>query len=131
MSAGRVRAPKREQENFMGKRYVSNDTAQVIFVGGLMIPPGDGREVDETLLPPLDEQPQPADETLPDPDANLRELLTASVKNIVPALADLGDETLASLARIEGESVTPRKGVLSAIAELQLLRAQAKTGPAE
>ena len=115
----------------MGTRYVANNTDQAIFVGGKMIPPGDGREVDEDGLPPLEDEVAKKEPELPDPDANLRELLTASVKNIVPALADLGDETLASLARIEGESATPRKGVLSAIGELQLLRAQVKTDAPE
>lgn len=113
----------------MGKRYVSNDTAGIIFVGGVMIPPGDGREVDELLLPPEDEAPaEPLPE--PDPHANLRELLTGNVKAVAGALEGLSDESLALLASIEAEGMG-RKGVFGAIDELRLQRAAAKTGAPE
>ena len=36
----------------MGKRYITNDTAGPIFVGGTLVQPGEGREVDEAFLPP-------------------------------------------------------------------------------
>ena len=36
----------------MAKRYVHNPTDQVMFIGGTMVAPGEGREVDEQFLPP-------------------------------------------------------------------------------
>lgn len=113
----------------MGKRYLHNDTANVMFAGGTMIPPGEGREVDEEFLPPgNDAAPAEAAPGEPNLEANLHELLAHPVKEIVPLLAEASDETLAGLARIEGEKADPRKTLLSAIGELQLERAQAKTG---
>lgn len=119
----------------MGKIYVHNDTAGPIFKGGKFIPPGEGREVDADELPPGDK---------PDPEAaagagegeststerlagNLADLLKSPIKEIVPVLADLSDESLAELAAAE-EADQARKGLLSAITELQLQRAQAKAG---
>lgn len=114
----------------MGTRHVFNSGTEAIFVGGKMIPPGDGRDVDDLGLPPeddratLQEQPDPE----PDPDANLIDVLKGNVKAVVATLADSSDETLAGLARLENASETPRKGVLGAIAELQLQRAQDQSG---
>lgn len=115
----------------MGTRHVFNDTAAAIFVGGKMIPPGDGRDVDDAGLPPLEEggDQKPNDPEKPDPDANLREILAGNVKGVIATLEGSSDETLDGLARLENEREQPRKGVLSAIAELQLQRAQAKSEP--
>lgn len=113
----------------MGKRYLHNDTANVLFAGGTMIPPGEGREVDEEFLPPGNDAPSAAAaQDVPDLEANLHELLAHPVKEILPLLAEASDETLAGLARIEGEKADPRKTLLAAIGERQLERAQAKTG---
>lgn len=115
----------------MSKRYVHNHGLMAIFVGGLLIQPGEGREVDATLLPPehADDAPPPA-EPAPDADAALRDMLKAPLKDLVPLLAEHSADTLAALARLEGEHDTPRKTLLGAIAELQLQRAQAATGGA-
>ena len=122
----------------MAKRYISNDGDQTIFVGGVMILPGTGREVDEAYLPPEHQQPLPeAAPGNPAGDladagaraaANLAELVAQPLRQLVPALTDCSDETLAQLATLESEREAPRAGLLSAIAELQLKRAQAKTG---
>lgn len=114
----------------MPKKYIHNDTDKVMFAGGLMIQPGDGREVD--VLPgaedfePLDDD-QDERPTL-DPDEALRDMLKDSVKNLTTLLPDASDETLASLARLEGEADSPRTTLLSAIAEEQLKRAQLAAG---
>lgn len=129
----------------MPKRYFENDTPQTIFVHGAMIPPGQGREVD---VPDLEEPEEGAalhtegpGENLvvgegEDPAAaralaNLRELLAGSVKVISAGLAEHSNETLAGLLELEQASETPRKSLIAAITELQLQRAQAKTGAPE
>jgi|APTNR8051073442_1049403.scaffolds.fasta_scaffold87833_2 hypothetical protein len=111
----------------MTKRYVSNDTPNVMFCAGVMILPGEGREVES------DETDQAATQaaepaTEPDPDANFRALLEQPLKDILPLLEEASDETLASLARLEQAADTPRKGLLGPITEEKLKRAQAKTG---
>lgn len=117
----------------MGKRYVHNDLDRVVFQGGVMIPPGEGREVDEDALGlEASTGAAPAEVSADDPAAALAaavaQLLAHPLKELVPMLADLPDETLAELARAEGEHATPRKTLLAAIGELQLERAQAKAG---
>jgi hypothetical protein len=109
------------------KRYVTNDGPNVMFAGGLMIPPGEGREIDSE--PTSDEAAAAAPaEQLADPDANFLDLLAQPLKDIVPLLAEASDETLAALERLEQVHDTPRKGLLGPIAEEKLKRAQAKTG---
>lgn len=116
----------------MPKKYVPNDTDRTIFVGGVMIPPGEGREVDTAFLPP-EHQDAPLEteattSTEPDADANLRELLKGTVKDLTSQLEDFSADTLKRLAELEGESDTPRSTLLAAITDQQLKRAAAKTG---
>jgi len=133
----------------MAKRYVHNDTSGVKFVGGVLIPPGEGREVDEQFLPPVDSQLAAAvdgagtsidagtgtgagvDTTLP-PDeaalrANLAELLAQPLKALLPTLDTASDDTLGALQAMEQASATPRVTLLNAIGALLLKRAQART----
>ncbi len=113
------------------KRYVHNPGDRAIFVGGLLIQPGEGREVDASLLPPEYAEPPPAEQApAPEADAALRELLQSPLKDLLPLLPEQSPETLADLARLEAEDASPRKTLLGAIAELQLQRAQAATGGA-
>lgn len=121
----------------MPKRYVFNDTNAPKFLGGVLIPPGDGREVDVMFLPPQDGEGEPLPlaegegEARPNLDANLLEILAGNVKSIVGALDSFSDETLDGLDRLESASETPRKSLLSAFTEEKLKRAQAKTGAPE
>jgi len=132
-----------QQETDMAKRHIFNDTALVMFMGGIMIPPGDGREIDEAFLPPADPlpaQPEPVvcggegdgSGTDGGPDAaalraNLVEQLKLPLKQLIPTLAEASDTTLAGLAQIEGEADTPRVTLLNAIGALQLQRADGRT----
>lgn len=113
----------------MAKKPFFNPGPNVLFVGGVMISPGDSRDVDEQLLA-ADDAPQAAESAPPDPDANFRELLSGTLAEIVPTLADASDETLDALERLEQAHDAPRKGLLGPIAELKLQRAQAKAGGA-
>lgn len=116
----------------MGKTFLFNDTAAPKIMGGKLVPPGEGREVEDFCLQP-GEGPEPAaDAGAPQADlqANLQDLLAKPLKDLVPLLADFGDETLAELQGLEELRDTPRTTLLAKIAELQLTRAQAKTGGA-
>lgn len=130
----------------MPKRYVQNDTGAPIFVGGVMIDHNQGREVEvpDHDLPEgvsaagggseagggqeggLSEEEQARLKR----EENLREILAGNSKSVLAVLPDASDETLAELARLEGEATPPRKGVLEAIAALQLKRAQERAGGA-
>lgn len=126
----------------MAKRYVHNDTDLVRFIGGTMLQPGEGREVDEQFLPPGDEAAaaDAATGEVPsgaaDPDAaalqaNLAEMLAQPLKTLMPLLKEASDETLAGLQQLEVAAATPRVTLLNAIGELQLLRAQVRAGAAD
>lgn len=115
----------------MSKRYVHNPTARTLFAGGVLIPPGEGREVDAVFLPPEAPADAPAEAPEPDLRANLRELLKSPVKELLPQLEALGPDTLDQLEQLEGEAAQPRKTLLAAIAELKLERAKNTTGAAQ
>lgn len=119
----------------MAKRYVHNDTDQVRFIGGTMLPPGEGREVDEQFLPPGDEATA-ADAVSDDAaggDDIVRDgidyaaLVLLPLSKLMPQLKGLGDEDLKDLAAHENARETPRVTLLNAIGEQQLQRAQART----
>lgn len=120
----------------MGKRYIQNDTDNTMFVGSVMIPPGQGREVDEQFLPPADGAGEqalteetassgPTEERL---QANLRELLAQPLRELVPQLDGLGHEKLKQLQALEQAGETPRSTLLGAISKLLLDRAQQAAG---
>jgi hypothetical protein len=92
------------------KKYVENNTPNTIYVGGLMIAPGEGREVD---VP--GESAKPVLEDLPDPDGALRELLVGNVASVAAALDGLGESALMRLRELESDMIKPRKGVLEAL----------------
>ena len=119
----------------MGKRFVFNDGDTAKFIGGVMIPPQDGRDVDEMFLEPTEGdgagggdaelEPERGDTALD----NLREVLAGNVASVKAQLADFSDETLEQLAALEAEGAN-RSSLLAAIAAEQLKRAQDRTGGA-
>ncbi|MCV2349346.1 hypothetical protein [Paucibacter sp. Y2R2-4] len=128
------------------KRYFHNDSDQPRIIGGVLVPAHDGREVDAQFHP--DQEAESTGDGWPEQDlpllepdeesallaaieANLLDLLKGNVKSIVATLPESSDETLAHLLRLEQISDTPRKSLLAEITELQLQRAQAKTGAPE
>jgi hypothetical protein len=110
----------------MGVKYIENTGRNVLFVGGKMIPPGEGREVDERLLPPelRDPAPEPAAPAEPSIAQLLVELLKGSVKVVVAKLPELSGDALAMVEAIEAGDGTPRKTVLEAVRAEQLRRAE-------
>jgi hypothetical protein len=106
---------------------VHNPGAMAMYVAGLMIPPGETRHFDEDLVP-LHLRPAPVE---PEPEAPvdaLADLVTGTVKEVSAAVPGLSDEDLSRLGELEqAKGDAARKGVLSAIAEETLKRADAKT----
>jgi hypothetical protein len=126
----------------MSKVFLYNDSSAPKMMGGKLVPPGEGREVDQLHLPP-GEGPDSLAETLAgaggdDEDADAKaaalnhqalvDALARPLSAVMPELPDYNDEALATMATLEGESDTPRKTLLEAIGALQLKRAQAKAG---
>lgn len=105
----------------MSKQYVSNEGNSPIWVGGVMIAPGEGREVEVA-----DEAPILVEEAVADPDAALHELLGGNVATVVAGLDGLGAETLQRLQVLEAEAAKPRKGVLEALGNALIALADAK-----
>lgn len=104
----------------MAKRYVTNDTPNMMYVEGRMIAPGEGREVD---VP--DEAPALVEEAMEDPDLVLQELLAGTVAGVVAALAGLSAESLQRLQVLEAAG-KDRKGVLEGLGNALIALADAK-----
>lgn len=112
----------------MEKRYIDNPGTTPMLVGGMLIPPGEGREV---LLPrELLQEPQDFAETQPQPDqpplVEASELLKKPLKDILPQLDGMSDEQLATLVALEAAAPAARVTLTQAIAKLQLDRAGKK-----
>jgi hypothetical protein len=108
----------------MKQTVFHNDTDKPQYVGGVMIPARSARMVDARLVPgatPAAEVPAPTE------DAILG-LLDGTVKDIHAALPGLSDEDLLRLENAENDGKT-RKGVLEAVAEERLNRAQRNGAP--
>ena len=105
---------------------IENKGKMPLYVGGVMIPPGETRHFEDDLLPPefRSSAPVVAEVDAGDP---LAELLEGNVAEVTAGLEGLSDELLARLAGMEAEGKA-RKGVLAAIAEAQLRRAEALAG---
>lgn len=105
----------------MGKKYVENTGNSPLWVSGVLIAPGEGREVE---VP--DEAPAVVEEATVNPDDALRELLRGTVATVGAALVGLSAETLQRLQVLEQEAKTPRKGVLEALGDALIALADAK-----
>lgn len=109
---------------------VTNNGAMAMYVAGLMIPPGETRHFDADLVP-LHLRPAPPEAEVEEPTDALAELITGTVKEVAAAIPSLSDEDLSRLGELEqAKGGAARKGVLSAIAEETLKRADAKAAGA-
>lgn len=99
------------------KQYIENPGPNVMFAGGKMIPPGEGREIE---VPDIQTAPL---ETGPDPDAPLLEFLAGNVKAITEQLPGFSDAVLLRLTELESASETARKTLLSELRQEQMRRA--------
>ena len=109
----------------MPTKYIENTTRESIFVGGKLIAPGDGRDIDISLPPPehhdalVAELPPGA----PDLAALVAELRAKPVKEIVAGLESLTQEGLELLTQAEKEAEKPRTSLLAALQAEALRRA--------
>jgi hypothetical protein len=103
----------------MPKKYQENTGNSPLWVNGVLIPPGEGREVEVA-----DDAPPQVEEAPVDADAPLRELLEGNVAAVTAALEGLGMDTLKRLGELESEG-KDRKGVLEALANAQIKLADA------
>lgn len=108
----------------MDKIPYTNDTDQPVYVGNLLVKPGQSRMVDPELAPNhaakiAAGQATPAGE----PENPVLKLLDSSVKDVKAALPGLTDAQLDELEKGEADGKT-RKGVLEAIGEQRVLRAR-------
>lgn len=111
----------------MPTKHIENTTEAPIYVGGKMIQPGTGRDIDVALLPPeFQEQTAaaaPAEPTL----ADLIEALRAkSVKVILAEVPSLTQEALGLLLEAERAQATPRTSLIAGLDAEILGRADAK-----
>lgn len=111
----------------MPTKHIENTTGAPIYVGGKMIQPGTGRDIDVALLPPeFQEQTAaaaPAEPTL----ADLIEALRAkSVKDILAEVPGLTQEALGLLHEAERAQAKPRTSLVAGIDAEMLERADAK-----
>lgn len=112
----------------MPTKHIENTTSSPIFVGGKMIPPGTGRDIDVAFLPPehRDGAPaMPADEP-PSLHALVEALHAKSVKDITADLPSLTQEALDMLLEAEQGAPKPRSSLIAAIEAERIRRADAQ-----
>jgi hypothetical protein len=107
----------------MGKKYIENDTAHTMYVGGCAIAPGEGREVFVPDAPPAEAATEEPAE--PDTDGPLHELLAGNVAAVAAGLEGLSADSLMRLRELEAAGLKPRKGVLEALDAASIAAADA------
>ncbi len=111
----------------MAKKPYTNETDSIQHIGTVTLWPGETREVEETLIPGQTAHQESPQE--PDP---LVLLIQGNAPEVIAALPTLDDEQLSLLDEMERAAEKPRKGVLQAIAEEKLTRAdRAQAGQGE
>lgn len=109
----------------MTQKYpVTNSTAIPIYVGALMIPPGETRHFELSQLPP-EHRPIAEGETIAEPTDPLALILALSIAKAALGLPDLSDDELKQLEAME-EAGQARKGMLAEIGMEILRRAEVK-----
>lgn len=111
----------------MGTKYIENTGPDVMYVGGKMIQPGEGRDIDTDLLPAELQDPStaPGVDSIPSLLDLVRELLAKNVKMITAELPGLTQEALDLLLEMEADAATPRTSLLGAIKSEHIKRAAA------
>lgn len=111
----------------MPTKHIENTTGAPIYVGGKMIQPGTGRDIDVALLPP-EYQEQTATAALAEPTLAdlIEELRAKSVKDILAEVPGLTQEALGLLLEAERAQAKPRTSLIAGIDAEMLGRADAK-----
>lgn len=100
------------------KTPFTNKTTAPVYVGPVLVRPGESRMVNSDHLPPVD----PVEATEPPKDDPLAALLKGDAKEVMAALAGLSAADLAAVLVLE-QNGKARKTVLAEIAEQQIKRA--------
>lgn len=98
---------------------VRNNSAMPIYVGAAMVPPGETRHFDKQDVPHHLRPVEQVEAVVEAPADPLAELLKGNVKEVVAALAGLSIADIERLGDLEQQGHA-RKGVLNAIADIQL-----------
>ena len=111
----------------MPTKHIENHTNAPMYVGGKMIPPGSGRDIDVALLPP-EHQVHAAAVAHAEPSvAELIESLRAqSVKEILADLEGLTQEALGLLHEAEKAQAKPRTSLIAGLEAETMRRADAR-----
>lgn len=109
----------------MGTKYIENTGTNAIYVGGKLIPPGEGRDIPLAFLPSEYHDPAaPFDNAVPPSlDELLAGLLAKGIAKIAPELPGLKLEALDRMAELEAGAAAPRKTLQTAIDAERLRRA--------
>ncbi len=108
--------------------HIENTGSAPIFVGGKLIPPGTGRDIDASLLPPEHHAAPDAPEADQPPSLHeqVAQLRVQPVKEIVAELPGLKQEALDMLLEAEQGAAKPRTSLVAAIEAERLARANAR-----
>lgn len=106
------------------KKPYTNETPNTIYPGGVCIPPGQTRDVDEQFHPDY-AAPEPEEAAPVDPVAQILGHSVSAIKDMLPALSDAELEALGAAEQLADK---PRTTLLAAIAEEILTRAEKKAG---
>jgi len=114
----------------MGTKHITNDGPNTIYVGGKMIAPGEGRDIDERDLPPEHRAPAVAADEVIEPNLVelVHELRAKPVPAITAELPGLTQEALDLLNELEKASAKPRTSLLAALGNELIARADAALG---
>lgn len=111
----------------MPTKHIENTTNAPIYVGGKMIQPGTGRDIDVALLPPeFQEQTAAAAPTEPTLADLIEALRARSVKDILAEAPTLTQEALGLLLESERAQAKPRTSLIAGLDAEMLARANAK-----
>lgn len=114
----------------MPTKHIENNTKAPMYVGGKMIPPGSGRDIDVALLPP-EHQTHAAvvDQSGPSVAELIESLRAKPVKEILADLEGLTQEALGLLHEAERAQAKPRTSLIAGLEAEVLARADARVNP--
>lgn len=102
------------------KKLFTNTTNSPIYVGGVMVPPG------EMVMVEVAGEPTAAEvEHKPTLAEQVALLLESSVAELVKSLDSLNDDTLEMMAALESGAEKPRSTLLAALSDEKIKRADA------
>lgn len=111
----------------MNKIHVCNVSASAIFVGSIMVPPGETRLFEPHEVPPEYRTAAP-DEAAPEASENpLLVLSELPISRLALGLPALTDDELDQLEILEQQKDKPRAGALAEITAERLRRAESTT----